>query len=234
VQALGLLWFREPYAPRPALPAGPERRAVWFRFRAPPGLQDLCVVARGVTQAWADGRELVIEEALTLPDGSMRYRAAVTAVSGHPVQVALRVEAPPEFRAGDVLPEPVGFVCGAGELPLGDWCEYGFGTYSGQGEYTTTFAMQPAEHGERLFLDLGEVAATAEVRVNGVLAGTLLAAPWRVEMTGLIHAGENAVSIVVANTLANHYSSGIPTPYAFPEQTKSGLFGPVRIMRCKK
>ncbi|MEI6646775.1 MAG: glycosyl hydrolase [bacterium] len=233
-QELGLRWFRELSAPRPALPAGPERRAVWFRFLAPPGLQDLCFVARGVTQAWADGRELTIKEALPLPDGSMRYRTAVTAVSGHSVHVALRVEALPEFRAGDVLPEPVGFVCGAGELPLGDWCEYGLGTYSGQGEYTKTFAMKPAELGERLFLDVGEVAATAEVRVNGVLAGTLLASPWRVEVTELIHKGTNVVSIFVANTLANHYSIGIPTPYAFPEQTKSGLFGPVRLVRCKE
>jgi hypothetical protein len=231
---LGLRWFRDQHAPRPALPTGSDRRAVWFRFLAPSGLQELRFATRGVTQAWVDGKEIVCEVTVALPDGCLRYRAAVTAVSCHPVQVALRVEAPLECRAGDALPEPVSLVCGAGELPLGDWCAYGLGTYSGQGEYATTFETAPVALGEQIFLDLGDVAATAQVWINGVLAGTLLSPPWRVEITGLIQAGTNAVSILVANTLANHYSIGIPTPYAFPEQCRSGLFGPVSMVRCKQ
>lgn len=231
VQALGLRGFRDPYAPRPALPAGPERRAVWFRCLAPPGLQELRFLARGVTQAWADGRELVCEEALPQPGGCLRYRAKVTKVSAHPVKVALRVEAPPESRAGDALPEPVGFVCVTGELPLGDWCAYGLATYSGQGEYQTEFKGAVPVSGERLVLDLGEVSVTAEIRINGHSVATLVAAPWRVEITEHVLAGMNTVSICMANTLANHYSVGIPTPYAFPEQTRSGLLGPVRVLR---
>ena len=232
LQKLGLRWFRDPHAPQPVLPAGPQRRAVWFRFIAPPGLQGLRFMARGITRAWAGGRELACEGALPQPDGCLRYRAAVAQVSPHPVLVALRVEAPPESRAGDALPEPVGMLCGPGEMPLGDWCAYGLASYSGQGEYRAEFQGVAAAQGERLVLDLGEVSATAEIRINGGdPAATLVAAPWRADITEHVRPGMNTVSICVANTLANHYSVGIPTPYAFPAQTKSGLFGPVRVLR---
>ena len=230
-QELGLRWFLDPHAPRPVLPAGPQRRAVWFRFRAPPGLQELRFVARGVTQAWADGKEIICEDATPLSDGCLRYRATVKVVSQHPVQVALRMAVPSDSRAGDALPEPVSMLCGPGELPLGDWCAYGLSAYSGQGEYQTEFHGAAAAPGERLVLDLGEVSATAEIRINGHAVATLVAAPWRAEITEHVRAGVNTVSICVANTLANHYSVGIPTPYAFPSQTKSGLFGPVRVLR---
>jgi hypothetical protein len=81
---------------------------------------------------------------------------------------------------------------------------------------------------------LGDVAATAQVRINGQPAATLVAPPWRADITEHVRAGANVVSICVANTLSNHYSVGIPTPYAFQEQCRSGLFGPVSIVRCKQ
>jgi AraC-like DNA-binding protein len=77
----------------------------------------------------------------------------------------------------------------------------------------------------------GDVSATAEVWVNGIRAGVLAAPPWRLDVTELLQAGAITLVIQVANTLANHYSVGIPSPYAFPQQTRSGLFGPVRLLR---
>jgi len=228
---LGLRWFLNPLMPRPALPAGPERRAVWFRFVAPPGLRGLRFVSRGEAKVWADGRELVAEETVPLPDGHWRYRVAVAPVNRHPVKVALRVVAPPESRAGDALPEPVGLICGPGELPLGDWCAYGLENYSGQGEYQTEFPFDGMAGDGRLVLDLGDVSVTAEVGVNGCPVATLVAPPWCADITEHLHAGSNRVTIRVANTLANHYSVGIPTPYAFSSQTRSGLFGPVLLRR---
>jgi hypothetical protein len=227
---LGLRWFRDPNVPRPACPAGPERRAIWFRFLAPPGLQELNFLARGVTRVWVDGRECALAEALQESDGSLRCHATVDNVNPCPVNVAMRVEAPSEFRAGDALPEPVGLVCGEGEMPLGDWCENGLGTYSGQGEYRTEFQVGAGESGGNLVLELGDVAATAEVSVNGKSVATLVAPPWCVDITKQVHPGANTLAIRVANTLANHYSVGIPTPYAFPSQTRSGLIGPVRVL----
>jgi hypothetical protein len=228
---LGLRWFTDPQAPRPALLAAPERRAVWLRCVAPPGLRGLQFVARGEARAWAGGQELALQTLESLPDGSRRYRAVAGATHPRPVSLALRIEAAPEYRAGDVLPEPVRFECGAGELPAGDWCAHGLAVYSGIGEYQQSFELAAWPREGRLVLDLGEVSATAEVRVNGIRAGVLSAPPWRVDVTELIQAGTNTVAIQVANTLANHYSVGIPTPYAFPHQTRSGLFGPVRLIQ---
>jgi hypothetical protein len=143
----------------------------------------------------------------------------------------LRIEAAPEYRAGDVLPEPVRFECSGGQLPAGDWCAHGLAVYSGIGEYQQSFELANWPLEGRLILDLGDVSASAEVRVNGILAAVLSAPPWQVDVTELVQVGTNTVTIRVANTLANHYSVGIPTPYAFPYQTRSGLLGPVRLMQ---
>ena len=68
------------------------------------------------------------------------------------------------------------------------------------------------------------------MEVNGRVAATLIAPPWKCDITPFLRIGKNKLSITVANTLANHYSVGIPTPYAFDHQTPSGLFGPVRLI----
>jgi hypothetical protein len=229
---LGLRWFKD-HVPRPSLPATPDRRAVWLRCIAPPGLRGLQFVARGPARAWADGQEFALEVMEILVDGSLRYRSVSESKHAGPVQLALRIEAPLEYRAGDVVPEPVRFECRPGQLPVGDWCAHGLATYSGMAEYRQSLVLDDWPRQGRFWLDLGDLAATAEVRWNGILAGVLTVPPWRVDVTELIQAGINTVSIQVANTLANHYSVGIPTPYAFPHQTRSGLFGPVRLIQTK-
>ena len=213
---LGLRWFRAEDALRPSCPG--QHRAVWLRCLAPPGLRALEFSARGRVQVWAKGRELAVTG----------NRAVAPEPFLDPVAVALRVEAPAEFRAGDVLLEPVRLECGTGRIPLGDWCAQGLAVYSGLGEYRRRFE---APDGGRWWLDLGDVAATADVEINGRSAGTLVAPPWRLELTGWMRVGQNELVVRVANTLANHYSVGIPTPYAFPAQTRSGLMGPVRLLQ---
>jgi len=187
-------------------------------------------VARGPARVWANGKELELQQLEVLPDGSIPFSAVIAAVVTHPVTVALRIEAGLEFRAGDVLPEPLQFKCGAGRIAVGDWCEHGLAHYSGIGEYQRTFELSETIGDGRLILDLGEVTATAEVRVNGVSAGILSAPPWRVEVTKLVGSGTNKLTVRVANTLANHYCVGIPTPYAYPHQIRSGLLGPVLLI----
>ena len=68
------------------------------------------------------------------------------------------------------------------------------------------------------------------MRVNGQYLASLIAPPWQVDLAGHVQPGPNCIEIEVANTLANHYSVGIPTPYVFPGQTVSGLLGPVRLI----
>ena len=161
-------------------------------------------------------------------DGNFRYIAHLAKEAVTSCVLALMVAAPADSRAGDALPEPVYFDCGCGTIPLGDWCRYGLATYSGAATYSHAFEISDCK--SQLVLDLGQLSATAEVRVNGHVVATLIAPPWTCEITPFLKPGKNQLLITIANTLANHYSVGIPTPYAFDSQTRSGLFGPVVLI----
>jgi hypothetical protein len=73
--------------------------------------------------------------------------------------------------------------------------------YAGTATYTTTFRFTPA--GSPVWLDLGRVADLARVRVNGVDCGVAWTAPFRVDITHAVHAGDNRLDIDVTNTWAN-------------------------------
>lgn len=231
---LALRWFSACGKPVFNCYPGCGKKAGWYRFVSPPGLTAFSVVIRGRPQAWVDGKEVSLNELAERADGAVGYRVDIPDPVGGQVTVALRVELQAGSFAGDAFPEPVLLECGKGRLRLGDWSRFGLGTYSGIVRYTRRFSVAEGASGNGAWLlDLGEVAGTAEVRVNGRPAGTLVAPPWRLEVTELIVDGENSVEVVVANTLANHYSVGIPTPYVHEGQTVSGLLGPVRLVHGK-
>ena len=81
--------------------------------------------------------------------------------------------------------------------------------------------------GIEVIIDLGKVVATAEVHVNDSLAGILVTAPWKIDISKWIRKGENKIEILVYNTLANHYLT-IPTKYR-GNSLQSGLLGPVKL-----
>jgi hypothetical protein len=219
--------FADSAAPRPSLPAAATRRALRFRMPTPPGAAAMSFACRGPARVWIDGVEALPELREIAADGIHRYRCVFPHPCEEPAEATLRVEAPLESRGGDALPEPVAFECGKGAVELGDWCGQGLATYSGAGTYTRRFEAPRARCTARL--DLGALSATAEVRLNGHSVATLIAPPWTCDLSPFVVAGTNELSVTVANTLANHYSVGIPSPYAFPHQTRSGLFGPVTL-----
>jgi hypothetical protein len=182
---------------------------------------------RGTATAWADGNALDMQLLGVDADGLHHYRASTEHESADPVIIALKVDAPRDSHAGDAIPEPVCFTCGKGRITPGDWCSHGLSTFSGTAIYSRSF--ETADPNARVSLDLGHVGATAEVKVNGKHVATLLCPPWTCDITDFVVPGKNELSVTVANTLANHYSVGIPSPYAFESQTPSGLFGPVTI-----
>jgi len=99
--------------------------------------------------------------------------------------------------------------------------ELGFDYFSGEVKYRKGFHLYSVPSGERLFLDLGVVKETAEVRINGRDLGVRVWAPYVVDVTGALKAGRNMVEIVLTNTLENSLSKK-----ALP----FGLMGPVRII----
>jgi len=227
---LGLRWFAGGDHPTFNCRPGRPMRAGWYRFTAPPGLKAMKIVARGPVRAWAAGAELPAAVSTQRADGTLIYHLDVPQPSPDPVVVAVRTEPTPASFGGDALPEPILLDCGAGRIPLGDWSAFGLATYSGAACYSRIVELDSAQAAGRPVLDLGGVAATAAVRVNGQYLASLIAPPWQVDLAGHVQPGPNCIEIEVANTLANHYSVGIPTPYVFPGQTVSGLLGPVRLI----
>ena len=230
---LALRWFQNPNGPQFNCEPRQPATAQWFRFTAPPGLAKLQVVTRSDAHVWADGSSLARESIVPRSDGCIISNWSVQQPSPDSAIVAIRIEnAPPGSFGGDCLPEPVTMECIAGRIRLTDWKHIGLETYSGLGIYRQSFRLTEEQAASvRLCLDLGDVAATASIRINGADAGTLLRPPWRVDIGAHIRPGENRLEITVANTLANHYSVGIPTPYALSNQQRSGLLGPVRLHR---
>jgi hypothetical protein len=78
--------------------------------------------------------------------------------------------------------------------------------FSGLAKYTTSFTMDDdftIMKNDRYYLDLGKVNYIARIFLNEKEAGTAWTAPWRVEITSLLKAGQNNLTIEVANLWPN-------------------------------
>lgn len=97
--------------------------------------------------------------------------------------------------------------------------------FTGTFRYETEFEWN--ESADQALLDLGEVYETAEVWLNGELAGVRICPPYRLEINGLIMKGKNKLVIEVTNTLVKDQRDFLS---AFAQQEPSGLIGPVRVI----
>lgn len=106
------------------------------------------------------------------------------------------------FPSGWGAPEQVTFE------KLISWSEYGQAGvkyFSGPAHYVKTFEAPPGlvAPGRRLFLDLGQVAVMAEVKLNGQDLGILWKPPFRVDVTEACQPGENTLEVKVVNLWIN-------------------------------
>jgi hypothetical protein len=88
---------------------------------------------------------------------------------------------------------------------LQDWTtrtESGIRYYSGIATYRKNWDVADVPKG-RTYLDLGVVHDMARVRLNGKDLGVVWCAPWRIEVTDAIRAGDNSLEIEVANRWPN-------------------------------
>jgi hypothetical protein len=100
----------------------------------------------------------------------------------------------------------------------------------------------------KTYLDLGVVHDMARVKLNGKDLGVVWCAPWRIEVTGAIKAGDNQLEIEVANRWPNRmigdkqpadanarrYTFSTHDPYnAQSPLVPSGLLGPVTLQIAK-
>lgn len=130
---------------------------------------------------------------------------------------------------------------------LTSWTEHGnpaIRYYSGTAEYVKGIDLPSSILGRDrvLSLDLGGLANLAEVSLNGRNLGILWKPPFRVDITGLVHAGKNSLRVRVTNLWVNRLigDSALPqekrltwttfNPYN-PQSPlmPSGLLGPVMV-----
>lgn len=115
--------------------------------------------------------------------------------------------------------------------------------FSGSANYRADFSMHERDHTERLYLDLGEVVALADVKINGKPVGGVWTAPYRVDVTDAIVTGTNTVEVRVTNTWVNRLIGDQKLPegqrktrlFVNPYTAESplhraGLLGPVRLL----
>ncbi|MDD2598697.1 MAG: glycosyl hydrolase [Kiritimatiellae bacterium] len=109
--------------------------------------------------------------------------------------------------------------------PLMGWSEhkeFGIRHFSGTATYHKSFEVAAKDEKKRAWLELGTVAALAQVRLNGKDLGIVWTAPWRIELTNALKSGENKLEIEVTNPWANRMVGDASLP---PEQriTRSNM-----------
>ena len=114
--------------------------------------------------------------------------------------------------------------------------------YSGTAFYTNKFELDQLPEGKKIVINLGNFTSMAKVSVNGTYVGGLWTAPYQLDITPFVKAGENDLKIEVVNAWVNRLIGDLKLP---EDQRKtwcpiniykpdsplqpSGLFGPVTV-----
>lgn len=172
--------------------------------------------------------------------GGKMQRAEISAVPPpQEIAGAWNVSFPPKWGA----PEKITL---AKLASLSESTNAGVKYFSGTATYTKTFNWKPTvgigKQKSEIWLELGEVHALAQVKLNGHDLGTLWQPPFRVNVTEALQAGFNALEVRVANLWRNRMIGDAALPAAgrftwsssaqFSPDTalpKSGLLGPVLL-----
>lgn len=206
-----------------------------FRFKTAPGLEEMTFAVHGeVVALWFNGKRIQPEELRLVPekDNQREYLVRLDKKEERVGQVALTVRPEIGYQGASVFPEPIRLKTSSGIMETGDWSEHSaLRYYSGGMRYKKKVTLPIVDETSgrgKVMLDLGEVIATCEVKVNGESAGILIAPPYRLDITPFVgDEQEIEIEVLVYSTLSNHYQT-LPTPYR--GDPKAGLIGPVAIL----
>jgi hypothetical protein len=236
-------------------PAG----SVFVVFRDPAGAADPVVDVAGATVAAGPGWVPDVPRLEHSPNGIVAWAARpldLTARTRSGRRLALRAASVPPAIAVDG-PWDVRFAPPGGKgatkslqmARLASWptlddpdVKY----FSGTATYATRLAVPALQLGRdrRVLLDLGDVQNLARVRVNGRDLGVVWKAPFVVDVTPAVKAGENTLEVEVTNTWRNRLIGDSGKPAAeraswvlgnvnLPPHSPllpAGLLGPVRLV----
>lgn len=210
---------------------------LWYRQLLPPGaVKILSPAINGDFEICINGNPL--PKNLSFPISIIQYLTKRQNI------ITIKVHA----KSGkDGIKKPLQIITVPIDVTLQDWQDMGLWWYSGRGIYTTDFIM-PSDFqkiNSTYVLDLGRVNHFAEVWLNGTLVETKPWQPFTVDVTKFLRNGDNTLSVVVTNLLANEMRWNIfddATTWARSrwwhdgtllresEKLVSGLLGPVRIV----
>ncbi|WP_168120559.1 glycosyl hydrolase [Paenibacillus sp. HB172176] len=228
---LAMTWHNKPGSiAYDAYPDASRPLAGWYRFTAPPGLEGMELAAFGTVQVWVNGVEWKVDQVDAIRhDGAATYQVTSLVKQNEVSLAAVRIAYDTSNYAGAALPDPIRLKCGEGLIQAGDWSAIdGLTCYSGGAVYRRQLEWAVPERSQeyRAILELGDVSASAEIRVNGQHVRTLVREPWTADIAPWLLTGDNVLEVYVCNTLANHYMT-IPTRYR--GELASGLLGPVTL-----
>ncbi|MBQ8047791.1 MAG: glycoside hydrolase family 2 [Prevotella sp.] len=115
--------------------------------------------------------------------------------------------------------------------------------FSGTATYTTSVKVGRMPKNRQVYIDLGKVMVMAKVKVNGCYVGGAWTSPYRVNVTGVLHKGNNKIEVEVVNCWRNRLigeKGEVPDNERYTFHTTSflnkdsdlqpsGLIGPVVI-----
>jgi hypothetical protein len=224
---LAMRWYGDTSVLPFDLKSGEKSPEGWYTFVSAPGMKELRFAAHGEVDVLVGGAKVAVKKGTRSRDGATMYQVTLDQPVARPAEVVLHVVHRRGYYGGAAIPDPVELVCGQGIFETGDWSKNdALYAYSGGAWYRKNVMLSAEEAAQKVELNLGSVASSAEVRVNGKVAGVKIAPPWVYDISPYIHAGDNAIAVLVHNTASNHYTS-IPTRYR--GSITSGLLGPVSL-----
>lgn len=212
-------------------PFGGKYKRWNYRFSSVPGLRAMTFKIAGKNlKVWFDGLPVSKKNVCLLKHdntGINTYRVVLPETQKKVGIVAFSLEQEKGYQGTGAIPEPVKLETEKGLMNTGDWSKVGaLKYYSGGMYYRKTLDMGFIKDGMKAVLDLSDVVASCEIRVNGQYAGILMSHPYKMDITKYLNNGKNEIEILVYSTLSNHYQT-IPTPYR--GEPDAGLMGPVKV-----
>jgi hypothetical protein len=199
----------------------------WYYFTSAPGMRRMQFAAHGTIEVFVGGERVAAKKGANRDDGATEYIVELGKAVAKPAEVAMHIQQKKGYYGGAAIPDPVRLDCERGVFEAGDWSRNdGLYSYSGGARYRRSVPFSSDEVRQKVELDLGSVASSAEVWINGQHAGLRVSPPWAYDISKFVHEGDNAIEVLVYNTAANHYTS-IPTRYR--GSVVSGILGPVTV-----
>ncbi|MET8572777.1 glycosylhydrolase-like jelly roll fold domain-containing protein [Streptomyces sp. NPDC004783] len=193
--------------------------------------ETLAVVVRASTRAGAHLTDASLPvEAVTEAKGALHVTAVADAPGSHPLA---GTDGRHTYRGTAEVTDPLHAVRLGGDWtltlekdgatpvtrPLGSWTDLD-PLFSGTATYATAVDLDhDTLDGRGVRLDLGTVREVAAVTVNGTDLPPLLWSPYTADVTDVLRAGRNTITVRVSNTLSNERKKPLP----------SGLLGPVTL-----